>query len=95
MLLDLVLPWHLPEEVEIHPARIFNYNATIGVCHGDSIIVNANGFDNYSSYSWSINPSQEINTDKSNLALVVTNSSTVFVTVTDYASACSFTCSKT
>ena len=25
------------EEVEIHPARIFNYNATIGVCHGDSI----------------------------------------------------------
>ena len=79
------------EEVEIHPARIFNYNSTIGVCHGDSIIINANVFDNYSSYSWSINSSLEINSDQSNLALVVTNSSTVFVTVTDYASACSFT----
>ena len=79
------------EEVEIHPARVFNYNATMSICYGDSIVIDANGFDSYSTYSWSINPSQEINTDESNLGLVVTNSSTVFVTVSDYASACSFT----
>ena len=79
------------EEVEIHPARVFNYNATMSICYGDSIVIDANGFDNYSTYSWSINPSQEINADESNLGLVVTNSSTVFVTVSDYASACSFT----
>ena len=79
------------EEVEIHPARVFNYNATMSICYGDSIVIDANGFDSYSTYSWSINPSQEINTDESNLSLVVTNSSTVFVTVSDYASACSFT----
>lgn len=79
------------EEVEIHPARVFNYNATMNICYGDSIIIDANGFNNYSTYSWSINPSQEINSDESNLGLVVTNSSTVFVTVSDYASACSFT----
>ncbi len=79
------------EEVEIHPARVFNYNATMNICYGDSIVIDANGFNNYSTYSWSINPSQEINTDESNLGLVVTNSSTVFVTVSDYASACSFT----
>jgi gliding motility-associated-like protein len=79
------------EEVEIHPARVFNYNATMSICYGDSIVINANGFDSYSTYSWSINPSQEINSDEYNLGLVVTNSSTVFVTVSDYASACSFT----
>ncbi|MFL2569558.1 MAG: gliding motility-associated C-terminal domain-containing protein [Flavobacteriales bacterium] len=79
------------EEVEIHPARVFNYKATMGICYGDSIVIDANGFDNYSTYSWSINPSQDINADESNLGLVVTNSSTVFVTVSDYASACSFT----
>ena len=79
------------EEVEIHPARVFNYNATMSICYGDSIVIDANGFDSYSTYSWSINPSQEIITDESNLGLVVTNSSTVFVTVSDYASACSFT----
>ena len=79
------------EEVEIHPARVFNYNATMNICYGDSIVIDANGFNNYSTYSWSINPSQEINTDESNLGLVVTNSSTVFVTVSDYASVCSFT----
>ncbi len=79
------------EEVEIHPARLFNYNATIGICHGDSIVIYANSFANYSNYSWSINPSQETNIDESSLGLVVTNSSTIFVTVSDYASACSFT----
>ncbi len=79
------------EEVEIHPARVFNYNATMSICYGDSIVIDANGFDSYSTYTWSINPSQEINSDESNLGLVVTNSTTVFVTVSDYASACSFT----
>lgn len=79
------------EEVEIHPARVFNYNATISICYGDSIVIDANGFNNYNTYSWSVNPSQEINSDESNLGLVVNNSSTVFVTVSDYASACSFT----
>ena len=79
------------EEVEIHPARVFNYNASMSICYGDSIVIDANDFDNYSTYSWSINPSQEINLDEYNLGLVVTNSSTVFVTVSDYASTCSFT----
>ena len=79
------------EEVEIHPARLFNYNATIGICHGDSIVIYANSFANYSNYSWSINPPQETNIDESSLGLVVTNSSTIFVTVSDYDSACSFT----
>ena len=79
------------EEVEIHPARVFDYNATMNICYGDSIIIDAASFDNYSTYSWSINPLQVIYTDEPNLGLVVTNSSTVFVTVSDYASACSFT----
>ncbi|MBL6663581.1 MAG: gliding motility-associated C-terminal domain-containing protein [Flavobacteriales bacterium] len=79
------------EEVEIHPARAFNYNATMSICYGDSIVIDANGFNDYSTYSWSINPFQEINSDESKLGLVVTNSSTIFVTVSDYASACSFT----
>ncbi|MAD50737.1 MAG: hypothetical protein CMC95_05515 [Flavobacteriales bacterium] len=79
------------EEVEIHPARVFNYNSTINVCYGDSIIINANRFDEYSTYSWVVTPNQQIYQDESNLELVVTNSSTVSVTVSDYASACTFT----
>ncbi|MBH83756.1 MAG: hypothetical protein CMP70_03675 [Flavobacteriales bacterium] len=79
------------EEVEIHPARLFNYNATFGICYGDSIVIDANSFANYSNYSWSLNPSQVTNVDESSLGLVVTNSSTIFVTVSDYSSACSFT----
>jgi len=79
------------EEVEIHPARVFNYNETINVCYGDSIVINANTFNNYSTYSWSVDPTQQIYQDDSNLEIIVTSSSTVSVTVTDYASACSFT----
>ncbi len=78
-------------EIEIHPARVFNHNEKMNICYGDSIVISATRFNNYNSYSWSINPVQEINLDESNLGLVVTNSSTIYVTVSDYASACSFT----
>ena len=73
------------EEVEIHPSRVFNYNATMNICYGDSIVITTALITLVLTHI--INPSQEINTDESNLGLVVTNSSTVFVTVSDYASA--------
>jgi gliding motility-associated-like protein len=79
------------EEVEVHPARVFNYNEIINVCYGDSIVVDASMFNEYSSYSWFVNPNQQTYQDESNLEIVVTNSSTVSVIVSDYASACSFT----
>ena len=63
----------------------------MSICSGDSVVISATRFNNYNSYSWLINPVQEINLDESNLGLVVTNSSTIYVTVSDYASACSFT----
>ena len=78
-------------EIEIHPARVFNYNEKMSICYGDSVVISATKFNNYNSYSWLINPTQEINQDESNLGLVVTNSSTIYVTVSDYSSACSFT----
>ena len=73
------------------PARVFNYNEKMSICYGDSVVISATKFNNYNSYSWLINPTQEINQDESNLGLVVTNSSTIYVTVSDYSSACSFT----
>ena len=78
------------QEVEIHPARVFNYNESVGVCYGDSIIIDASIFNTYDIYSWFINPEQEIYQYESSLGLTVTNSSTITVTVSDYASACSF-----
>ena len=79
------------DEIEIHPARVFNYNEKMSICYGDSVIIDASGFNNYNSYSWLINPTQEINVDESKIGLVVTNSSIIYVTVSDYLSSCNYT----
>ena len=79
------------QEVEIHPARVFNYNEVLNVCYGDSISLDGSMFAEYDSYSWSISPSQELFTNGAELGLIVNNSSTITVEVEDLSSSCSFT----
>lgn len=79
------------EEIEIHPARVFNYNEVINVCFGDSILLDGSLFADYDVYNWSITPDQDVSVNDSELSLVVRNSSTVTVEVVDLSSSCSFT----
>ena len=79
------------QEIELHPARLFDYNQTINVCFGDSIDLVGNRFSEYNSYTWSISPSQDVYQQESDLGLVVRNPSSITLTVSDYASNCTFT----
>mgnify|MGYP001162031192 CR=1 FL=1 len=79
------------QEVEIHPARIFNYNEVLNVCYGDSIALDASLFAEYDLYNWSVSPNQQIFENNSEAGLIVNNSSTVTVEVVDLSSLCSFT----
>ena len=78
------------QEIEIHPARVFNYNEVLNVCFGDSIVLDGSIFAEYDSYSWSVSPNQELFVNGSELALIVNNSSTITVQVEDLSSLCSF-----
>ena len=78
------------QEIEIHPARVFNYNEVLNVCYGDSIVLDGSIFAEYDSYSWSVSPNQELFVNGSELALMVNNSSTITVQVEDLSSLCSF-----
>jgi len=42
------------EDVEVHPAHIFNYNASITVCEGTPVDLNAAIPVNYQSYVWNV-----------------------------------------
>ena len=79
------------QEIEIHPARVFNYNEVLNVCYGDSISLDGSLFAEYDSYSWSVSPNQELFVNGSELDLIVNNSSTITVEVEDLSSSCSFT----
>ena len=79
------------QEVEIHPARIFNYNEVLNVCYGDSIALDASLFAEYDLYNWSVSPNQQIFENNSEAGLIVNNSSTVTVEAVDLSSLCSFT----
>ncbi len=79
------------QEIEIHPARVFNYNEVLNVCYGDSISIDGSFFAEYDSYSWSVSPNQELFVNGSELGLIVNNSSTITVEVEDLSSSCSFT----
>ena len=78
------------QEIEIHPSRLFNYNASVGVCYGDTLKLDASMFDSYDTYSWFVDPNQEILNQNSSASLVVTNPLTISVIASDYSSVCSF-----
>ena len=78
------------QEIEIHPSRLFNYNASINVCYGDTLSLDASMFNTYDTYSWFVNPNQEIFNQNSSASFVVTNPSTISVIASDYSTVCSF-----
>lgn len=77
------------ENIEIHPARIFDYNASVGVCFGDTFIVQEK-YNEFVNYSWSISPStQEFEVLENSISTIVKDDFTVNVTGVD-ANGCAF-----
>ena len=77
-------------DIEIHPARLFNYNEVLNICYGDSLSIDGSKYANYDSYSWIVSPIQEFQQIGSEMEMLVQNSSTVSLTVTDNSSNCTF-----
>ena len=78
------------ENIEVHAARIFDYNASVGVCYGDTIEVVAK-YNEFISYAWAINPSsQEFELFDNSITTSVKEDLTITVSAVD-ASGCAFT----
>ena len=77
------------ENIEVHAARIFDYNASIDVCYGDTIEI-ITKYNEFINYAWSINPSsQEFELFDNSITTVVKENLTVTVSGSD-ASGCVF-----
>jgi gliding motility-associated-like protein len=77
------------EDIEVHPARIFDYNASINVCYGDTIEVVAK-YNEFINYTWTINPSsQEFELFDNSITTSVKENLTITVSGED-ASGCVF-----
>ena len=80
---------YIIEDIEVHPARIFDYNFSVDVCYGDTFQLETK-YNEFTSYTWAINPTQDFVINDNGISFVVENSSTVSVSGTD-ASGCTFT----
>lgn len=76
-------------DVEIHPARVFDYNASRDVCVGDSVVINTK-YGTYTNYTWAITPTHEGNDDVISFSYVAQDTAVVSVTVTNN-DGCTFT----
>jgi gliding motility-associated-like protein len=78
------------EDIELHPARIFDYNASVNVCYGDTLLVKEK-YNEFVNYSWSITPSnQEFEAIDNSISTVVEEDLIIIVSGVD-ASGCTFT----
>jgi gliding motility-associated-like protein len=74
--------------IELHPARIFDYNASYDVCYNDTVNLFAK-YNDFYDHSWSVVPEQDVISNSKNISLVLTNDAVVTVTGTD-AEGCVF-----
>lgn len=74
------------EDIEVHPAHIFPYNASIEICEGEELILDAALPVNYQSYLWDVMGEA---TTESTVTFDATTTTNVTVTVTT-ADNCTF-----
>lgn len=72
----------LETELELHPARAFDYSASKDVCLGDSVVIDVK-YGDYTDYVWSVFPLHESYNNSSTFSYIAKDTATVSVTLTN------------
>ena len=76
--------------VEVHPARMFDYNQTINVCYGDTVEITTK-YNTYPFYNWSISSNDTILAINGDTITFISNVSSVVTVEAISSNGCAFT----
>lgn len=75
-------------DLNLHPARLFDYNATYEVCYNDTFELSTK-YNDYYNFVWNVSPEESFTSEQNSISVVATQNSVVTVTATDMNN-CSF-----